>query len=105
MVENNQKKHYILITSLDVLLRHKTLKHKSSRTCEDCFQRFTTNNMFVRHIESCQSESGQVYEMPDDKILTFKKFSFRFPNVLTAYTGILFILKYFERRNNFQWVK
>ena len=90
LVQNEQTIHYILIKSVEVLLRSKTKRNRTALTCKECFQRFQSERMFEKHSEACKSESGQIYEMPEDNILKFKNWSFRFPNVLTVYAGTYF---------------
>ena len=86
-LEEGKKSHYVLIKSLAGLLKSKTKYNKKHLVCNNCLQRFWSLKKYGRHRQACFSETGQVTVMPEDDVLKFKNYQYRFPNVATIYAG------------------
>lgn len=84
-LEKGRKSHYILIKSLEGLLKAKSKRNKKGFVCSNCIERFWSVKKYERHLRACLSDTGQVILMPEDDILKFKNFKYRFPNIATVY--------------------
>ena len=87
MVEDGENSHYILIKSLDTFLKIRTKYNNSRPTCLKFLQSFSPT-IYKKHLSICGSENQQIFTMPDDTLLKFKNFKYRFPNAATIYAGI-----------------
>lgn len=83
LTENN-KTHYVLIKSLPAFLRLVTKYEKKMLTCERCFRRFISKRLFERHATFCETGKSKVL-MPDDPVLKFKNFQYKFPCPVVMY--------------------
>ena len=84
MVEDNGRRHYILIKSMEPLMRTKTQHKGKIYTCDRCFRGFYTPSSFRKHDHFCKTGEPEI-EMPEDSVMKFKNFHNRFPNAIVIY--------------------
>ena len=71
LIAHENTHHYILITSLDALLKDKT-KYGKTKHCERCLQGFWKKDQLERHMEMCKDFKVQRTQMPNDTHIEFK---------------------------------
>ena len=84
MIEDGENRHYILIKSLEALLKSRTRHTGPFHTCQKCFRGFYTKSSFCKHEHYCRTGEPAI-EMPDDPIMKFKNYQNRIPNSLIIY--------------------
>lgn len=84
-LEKGHRCHFILIKSLGGLLKAKKKRNRKEFVCSNCLESFWSERKYYRHQLACLSETGQVIVMPEDDILRFKNFRYRFANIATVY--------------------
>ena len=65
LIEDNDKRHYVVIKSLGRLLSMKNSKHNGSQHfCTNCLQGFSENKSRDDHYAHCRSNESVRIEMP-----------------------------------------
>lgn len=95
-LEKDLKIHYILIQSLKSFMRTKTRHNKTMTMCDNCLRRFSSANVYIKHLRACYSENKQFESMPEDPKFKFKNYIYRQPNILTTYAGTNRCFPYFS---------
>ena len=75
MITDGEKWHYLAVKSLSALLRGITSKHEADFYCLNCFQSYTTENKFKKHIKVYENHNYCYVEMSekDNKILKYNQ--------------------------------
>ena len=84
LVEENGKYHYILIRSLESLLKPRSSHHGKIYTCSICLRGFFTEKAFQKHHHYCKNNEPEI-EMPEDPIMKFSNYQYREPNSVLIY--------------------
>ena len=74
LIGNEQTQHYVLIKSLDVLLRNRTKHGKTMKHCFRCLHGFLNNELLQSHLEICRVFKVQRTVMPTKPILKFESY-------------------------------
>ena len=74
LIGNEQTQHYVLIKSLDVLLRKRTKYGKTMKHCFRCLHGFWNNELLQSHLEICRVFKVQRTVMPTKPILKFESY-------------------------------
>lgn len=92
LLEDGVTWHYVLIKSLNTILKGKTKRHNIF-VCSNCYKKTVSENVFKKHMMICNTSTKQIEEMPKDTILKFRNFKYRQRNAITVYAGIhLFVI-------------
>ena len=74
LLGNEETQHYILIKSLNVLLRKRTKYGKAMNHCSRCLHGFATRISLESHLEMCREFKVQRTTMPTKQSLKFESF-------------------------------
>ena len=74
LLGNEETQHYILIKSLNVLLRKRTKYGKAMNHCSRCLHGFATRISLESHLEMCREFKVQRTTMPTKPSLKFESF-------------------------------
>ena len=85
LISNEHKQHYILIKSLDALIRTKN-KSLHSKHCERCLQAFSRKDLLDKHIVDCKQFKIERTIMPKETHIEFKniKNQLEYPVIIVA---------------------
>ena len=84
IIEEGDKRHYILIKSMEALLRPRSRHTGKIHTCKRCFRGFYSASAFQKHEHYCRTGEPAV-EMPENPIMKFKNYQNRIPNSIIIY--------------------
>ena len=84
MIGDSGNRHYILIRSMEALLRSRTRHTGKIHTCSKCFRGFYTKSSYQKHEHYCTTGIPAI-EMPKDPIMKFKNYKNSIPNTLIIY--------------------
>ena len=59
LLTDNDKSHYVYIKNFDIFLFHKTKIKTKKWLCKSCLQRFSSENVLIKHIENCLRINGK----------------------------------------------
>ena len=84
-ISNEYKQHYVLIKSLDGLIRNKN-KNPYTKHCERCLQGFSRKYLLDKHIIDCKQFKIQRTVMPKETNIVFKniKYQVECPVIIVA---------------------
>ena len=74
LIANKDTQHYVLIKSLDMLLRGRTKRNNKMYHCFRCLHGFTKKESLDVPLEVCRKFKVQRVEMPEDLVLKFTSF-------------------------------
>lgn len=99
LLSHESTQHYVLITSLDALLKEKN-KYGKTKHCERCLQGFTKKHQLENHLVSCKNFKIQRTRMPEETHIEFKNIrkQLQFPVVIIA--DFESVLKPYPQRRN-----
>jgi hypothetical protein len=85
LIANEHTQHYVLIKSLNALLREKT-KDTHSKFCERCLQSFSKQALVDKHIIDCSNFKIQRTRMPEKTHIQFENIQkqLEFPVIIVA---------------------
>ena len=75
MISNNENWHYLVVKSLNGLLRGITSNHEKDFYCLNCFHSYRTKNKLEEHKKICENHDYCNVEMPneDNKIIKYNQ--------------------------------
>lgn len=93
LITNEYKQHYVLIKSLDNLVRNKD--RNRSKHCERCLQGFTLEYSLNQHMIDCKEFRIQRTVMPDEENIEFKNYKnqLEYPVIIVADTESILVPK------------
>ena len=76
---DDDKSHYVYIKDFNTFMSHKTKSKNKKWFCKSCLQRFSSENVLIKHKEDCLSISGQQSINLEKGTIEFKNYFKQLP--------------------------
>ena len=90
---NDDHSHYVYIKDLNTFMFHKTKNKNKKWFCKSCLQRFSSENVLIKHKEDCLSINGQQSINLEKGTIDFKNYFKQLPVPFKVYVDFECILK------------